>query len=403
MTARRVALVTDRFPPNWGGGVATAHYQLYRLLRKRGFDVRVFSCFDEGAGQGNRIDIVRRAASHGMIRVVRRAARIGFAAVEPGRAAYQTADVVVRVLGAFGLRRPLRAFDPDIAIFPDHGAPAMVLPTDRRCRRVLVLHHDPMRFVDLPLVEPHSRLDARLAAVAGQRVLKAIDRTVAPSSYMNAAFASTYRFSGSREIAPLVIDAAYLAEIPLDNPRSRLGLGPDAPLIYVPGGGNKFKGASLVPEILTALGPRATGPIGVYVSGAVTADVRDKLASLPASVRLHLPGPVDGPRNLAVVRTCTFGVYPTLTENYSMALLEAALLDVPMVTFDVGGNAEIVRDGINGYLAPAYDVAAMIDRATALLDATAARSMAAATRADATARLGEAARGQRLIDALTRF
>ena len=49
MTPKRIAVVTDRFPPNWGGGVATAHYQLYRLLRKRGFQVRAFACFDEGA------------------------------------------------------------------------------------------------------------------------------------------------------------------------------------------------------------------------------------------------------------------------------------------------------------------------------------------------------------------
>ena len=403
MTPARVAVITDRFPPNWGGGVASSHYQIYRLLKKRGFTVRAFSCFDEGLGSSNGVDVVRRAAPHWAVRAVRRAARAAFAVVEPGRAAYQSADVAIRVWGATALNRALREFDPDIAIFPDHGAPALLLRTGARCRRILVLHHDPMRFVDLPLVEPHSHRDARLAARAGQRVLARIDKVVAPSAYMDAAFAATYRFAGPREVAPLVVDEDYLAPISPDDPRSRLGLGADAALVYVPGGGNKFKGASLVPRIVAELGRRAKASIGVYVSGALPPEVRRQLASAPGSVRHYLPGLVDGPTNLAVVKACSFGVYPTLAENYSMALLEAALLGVPMVTFDVGGNAEIVRDGINGFLAPAHDVAAIADRAAPLLDAAAARALAATTRADAARRLGEAARAPRLVDCLTRF
>lgn len=403
MTSLRVAVFTDRFPPNWGGGVATAHYQIFRLLTKHGFTVRAFACFDEGAGPGHNSTIIRRRSPRWAIRTTRRAAQLAFAAIEPGRAAYQTADVGVRAWGALALRRALLDFAPDIAIFPDHGAPALFLPTRPECRRVLVLHHDPMRFTDLPLVEPHSRLDARTAAAATQRLLTSIDRTVAPSAYMDGVFTETYRFAGARAIAPLVIDDSYLAAIQPLDPRPRLGLDPTAPLVYVPGGGNKFKGASLVPDILTTLGRRSQGPAGVYLSGAVTAETRRRLASLPDSIRLHLPGPVDGPTNLAIVRTCSFGVYPTLTENYSMALLEAALLGVPMVTFDVGGNGEIVRNGVNGFLAPAYDVGVMTDYAASLLDPAALGHMATTTRADALARLSEAACGQRLVDSLTRF
>jgi glycosyltransferase involved in cell wall biosynthesis len=127
------------------------------------------------------------------------------------------------------------------------------------------------------------------------------------------------------------------------------------------------------------------------------------LAGLPDGLRVHAPGPLDGSANLGRVKACSFGVYPTLAENYSVALLEAALCGVPMVTFDVGGSGEIVRDGTNGFLAPAHDVDALISQAQRLLDPAAARRMAESTLDDAGARLDGAAAADAWIAGLTQF
>lgn len=55
----------------------------------------------------------------------------------------------------------------------------------------------------------------------------------------------------------------------------------------------------------------------------------------------------------------------SLSEGYSMALLEACATALPIVATAVGGSGEIVRDGVNGRLVPASDppalAAAMID------------------------------------------
>lgn len=45
-------------------------------------------------------------------------------------------------------------------------------------------------------------------------------------------------------------------------------------------------------------------------------------------------------------------VLSSLTEGYSVALLEACATALPIVATDVGGNAEIVRHGVNGMLVP---------------------------------------------------
>lgn len=58
----------------------------------------------------------------------------------------------------------------------------------------------------------------------------------------------------------------------------------------------------------------------------------------------------------------------SLTEGYSIALLEACAAGLPIVATDVGGNAEIVRDGINGMLVPARSEDALAEALIQLLN-----------------------------------
>lgn len=70
------------------------------------------------------------------------------------------------------------------------------------------------------------------------------------------------------------------------------------------------------------------------------------------------------------------------SEGYSMALLEACVCALPIVATDVGGNREIVADGVNGRLVPAAAPEALAEALGAVLDAPErARGMGAAGRA----------------------
>jgi glycosyltransferase involved in cell wall biosynthesis len=57
----------------------------------------------------------------------------------------------------------------------------------------------------------------------------------------------------------------------------------------------------------------------------------------------------------------------SLSEGYSMALLEACASGLPIVATDVGGNREIVADGGNGLLVPAARPEALSDALAAIL------------------------------------
>jgi glycosyltransferase involved in cell wall biosynthesis len=52
-------------------------------------------------------------------------------------------------------------------------------------------------------------------------------------------------------------------------------------------------------------------------------------------------------------------VLPSRSEGFSNALIEAMAAALPIVATDVGGNAEAVTDGVNGFIVPAEDPAAL--------------------------------------------
>ena len=49
----------------------------------------------------------------------------------------------------------------------------------------------------------------------------------------------------------------------------------------------------------------------------------------------------------------------SVTEGTSLTLLEAGAAELPLVATDVGGNGEIIEDGVSGFLAPSGDAAAL--------------------------------------------
>jgi glycosyltransferase involved in cell wall biosynthesis len=69
-----------------------------------------------------------------------------------------------------------------------------------------------------------------------------------------------------------------------------------------------------------------------------------------------------------MVKACSFGIAPSLLENYSMALLEAVYCGVPMLAFASGGNPDIIHPGKNGYLVQMGDTNELVKNAQTLLN-----------------------------------
>jgi glycosyltransferase involved in cell wall biosynthesis len=96
-------------------------------------------------------------------------------------------------------------------------------------------------------------------------------------------------------------------------------------------------------------------------------ELRTELAALAEAEGVADRVLLLGDRNDVADLLCGFDVFAmsSLTEGYSIALLEACAAALPIVATDVGGNREIVRSGFNGTLVPARSADAL---AGALLD-----------------------------------
>src|SRR5260370_31484667 len=86
------------------------------------------------------------------------------------------------------------------------------------------------------------------------------------------------------------------------------------------------------------------------------------------------------------VTQVTLSVLPSLSEGLSNALLESVAAGVPIVATSVGGNPELVVDGVTGLLVPPRDAGALAAAMCRLLEQPAAAR-----------RFGQAAR-QRALD-----
>lgn len=398
MSGKRIAIVADTFPPGWAGGIASSHFHIHRLLAKAGHDVRTFTCYDSVAGESP--EAVRRKIPPLMERMTKTAARLFFRLADPGHPAYQTADILLRAWGAWRLNAALAVFRPDIVILPDHGAPGLFLKRLGGERRCLIAHHNPSRFLELPVLGRHSARDIGIALSLEQRVLKDIDQVVCPSAYMARTFAASLSFKGPVDVVHNMLDPDFMGSIAPADLRAQLGLPPDALIVAIPAGGNKFKGARFVPELIRRIAKASAEPLGFFISGSVPGELSGELAYMPANARLFTPGGQPATQALAYLQSCDFALLPSLVENFSMAGLECLHYGLPVVAFDTGGNAELIQDGLSGFVVPYLDVEAFVVGAVSLLDRQRLAALKQGASRDAASRLGSDAQLAKLQAAL---
>lgn len=87
---------------------------------------------------------------------------------------------------------------------------------------------------------------------------------------------------------------------------------------------------------------------------------------------------------------CDAAVLTSFTEAFSLAAIEAMALGLPVVHSEVGGAAEMIRPGRNGFLFPAGDTAALADRLSKLAVRSTRERMGARAREAVEAHFSEA-------------
>ena len=229
--------------------------------------------------------------------------------------------------------------------YPD-GAAAVMLGKALRVPVMITLRGSIVRLSRYPLHRPQLRWAlsgaSRIVSVSESLKRVAVGLGIEPSKI---------------RVIPNGVDATRFAPVDRASARAACGLPDDRTILLAVGGVYEGKGHHLVVEALASLVRRRPDLLYVMVGREQPGDrYRSELERaiaarglsrhvLFAGSRLH----AELPAWYAAADLFCLG---TRSEGWANVLLESLACGVPVVTTDVGGNAEIVRDGQHGILVP---------------------------------------------------
>ncbi|HSN75858.1 MAG TPA: glycosyltransferase family 4 protein [Anaerolineae bacterium] len=160
---------------------------------------------------------------------------------------------------------------------------------------------------------------------------------------------------------------------------------PDPHTLLMVGGMNERKDPLLMLQALAFVRQAVPDVVlriaGRPLAGPFGARVQHTIDDLGLAGHVQFLGSLDQPQLAQAYATAAVTVLSSRQETSPAVLMEAMAARRPVVATDVGGVAEIVDDGVSGYVTPPGDAAALAERVQrVLLDPTAAASMGAAGR-----------------------
>ncbi|MFY0714772.1 glycosyltransferase family 4 protein [Seonamhaeicola sp. NFXS20] len=94
--------------------------------------------------------------------------------------------------------------------------------------------------------------------------------------------------------------------------------------------------------------------IDIYGEGPYESELRKKVSLFKLEPVFNFKGSVHNLNELYCLYD--YMIQPTHMECFSLSILESLAANVPVITTPVGGNLEVVRHGVNGYIFKAKDV-----------------------------------------------
>lgn len=360
----KIGIVTPSFPPQ-DGGIATAHYNLFHLLKDH-YDVRVFAYNDDRPSED--IRIIKRKSPGFFSEILLFFFKLYF--FKHRKEPFPNCMCILKyAYGAFLVNKPIKRFYPDFLIVPDNYVPLYWIKKTSAKNIVWFSHHSYFRFRDNPFIQGRNYNDNDIARSLERKALKKASLVICPSNYMKQVFYEAYSHNVPLHLIRNFVDEELISSIEQTSVRSILGIQVEVPVIYLPSAGSEIKGKRYTFEIIRRLSNQLNNKIAFYLSGFIPEDLMAEINSIKG-IQIYAPGHVPWNTNVSLVKSCDLCIYPTLIENFSLALVEVQTLRIPVVTFDTGGNKEIVVDQQTGYIVPFLDIESLIGKSLQLIENT---------------------------------
>jgi len=182
---------------------------------------------------------------------------------------------------------------------------------------------------------------------------------LSPSDFLRRMYVSWGVAAERIQVVPNIIVAEHMDGIPWQLP-----LGDQLQVAYI-GSLSQFKGTTVLVQALNAL---ANEPIGLSIYGPTTGSAAveryvEDLRRMCRNPRVRFAGPFANEDIGSVLKGTDVVVLPsTCYENSPLTILEALYAGRPVVASNIGGMAELIRDGVNGLTFAVGDAADLADK-----------------------------------------
>ena len=154
-----------------------------------------------------------------------------------------------------------------------------------------------------------------------------------------------------------------------DNVRVSLGINPEVSLILTVGHVRRVKGTDILVETAAKVVPYFPEAlflvVGRICEPGYQRELESRIQELGMQRNVRFLG--EYTEVYSLLKSGSVFFLPSRSEGFSNALLEAMACGLPSVVTRVGGNAEAIEDGRNGYVIESEDVNSAADRILRLL------------------------------------
>jgi N-acetyl-alpha-D-glucosaminyl L-malate synthase BshA len=192
------------------------------------------------------------------------------------------------------------------------------------------------------------------------------DAVVCVSRWLERETREVFGYEGSIEVLPNFIDQERFRPSQDDTVRRELGGGPDQALIVHMSNFRPLKRALDTVEVFSRLQSRVPALLLLAGDGPDQSLVRDAAHRLGVADRVRFLGEIEDVES--IMAASDVALFPSGSESFGLAALEAMACAVPVVATQVGGLPEVVLHGECGFLREVGDCVGMATDIDTLLD-----------------------------------
>lgn len=209
-------------------------------------------------------------------------------------------------------------------------------------------------------------LRVRLLAAVQSFVVRRAKRVIVPSNYMKGI---VHTWGATEEQLRTIYSALFPLSVEEAREAIRQQLNYQGPVIVSVGRLVPWKGFEALIDAVADLNDQGIAATLVIAGDGPLEDALQlKVKTMGLEGQVRLVGRLGKDALGAVIKGADVFALNTAYEGLSHQLLEVMDLGVPIVTTPVGGNAEIIQDGVQGLLVPCNDTQALAQSIRRFLD-----------------------------------